>query len=165
MRKGLVALSLMTLSVGAAAGFATATYAGFVTNTRIEGATVGVSRVIYLDTGDAESSDWNKDGARFFAYVWLHDTSGEDSDGAFVDNAFMKNIGEGNRYFWAVIPTTCNRILFGRMNPAAPAPDFSPFLWNKTVDLTLQSDKDLFVVGNQKDSEGSYLGSWSMFVE
>ena len=166
MRKGIIALSIMTAGVAIAASFSAVTYAGFVTNTRIEDATVGISRVVYLDTGVADQAPyWNKDGARFFVYVWTHNNStGEDSDGAFVNDAFMKNTGTGNRYFWAVVPSDCNRIIFGRCSNSAPAPTWSDtYLWNQTADLTLQSDKDMFVIADNQDGDGKYTGNWSNY--
>ena len=108
-------------------------------------------RKIYLEP----TSDWDKDNARFAAYVWIdgqgdawYDMTDSDKDGVYE----------------CYIPIKYSKIILCRMNGSKTTNNWDN-KWNQTVDLSIPSDgKNLFTITNPwgNDSNGKKAtGSWS----
>ena len=144
MRKGLVALSLMTLSVGVAAGFATGTYAAFSSSTKID-QTIGVKRSIYLNVG---ATSWNDGSALFSAWVW-----GNEKSGFFADSdAFMQKYLGSNSIYRITLPTSVNHIIFVKHDSGASASwstlkkTESPKVAFQTINLDISTEWDTYTI-------------------
>ena len=103
------------------------------------------AKTLYLNTGG--SSLWETDGANKFAiWHWQGANSGQWSN-------WMTQV-EGS--IWKTdISDNSDMVIFCRFNTAAGNQDWS-MVWNQTDDLTLPSDKDMYVITGWNKDEGDW---------
>ena len=106
------------------------------------------TKTIYLNTGG--SSLWNQGEAVFFEHSW----GGTDSDLKLTQV-------EGDLYK-ADIPAGNTSVVFVRMPKGSEAIiwEGDGKYWNKTADLTIPADKDLYTITGWGDNDGA----WSVYV-
>ena len=102
-------------------------------------------KTIYLNT----KNSWCSDNAKFFAHVW--------GDDEYSDLEMALHVG----YVYKVyVPQNYTNIIFARMAPAATEFAWeSEYLWNKTADLTIPTDKDCYTIRGW----GADQGVWTTY--
>ena len=109
-------------------------------------------RPVFLKPNDT----WKGDNAKFVMYYW--DASSHTGYSAIMTDPD----GDGIYEAWIPNTYTYTNVIFGRLNPVQVDPVVNwDNKWNKTVDLTLPSDKNLFTITGGSDQ--SYTGSWSLY--
>ena len=102
------------------------------------------------------NANWMEADAKFVMHYW--DGSSNTGYSAIMTDP------DGDGIYEAWIPNThaYTNVIFGRLNPVQVDPVVNwDNKWNKTVDLTLPSDKNLFTITGGSDQ--SYTGEWSVY--
>lgn len=102
------------------------------------------------------NANWMEDDAKFVMYFW--DGSSHTGYSAIMTDP------DGDGIYEAWIPNThaYTNVIFGRLKPVQVDPVVNwDNKWNKTVDLTLPSDKNVFTI--ESGSGDAYTGSWSVY--
>ena len=92
----------------------------------------------------------------FFAYYW------SETNGADAMSTKMTRVSEG--HFVVAIEVTFTKIMFLRLHPDYEELNWEE-VWNRTDDLELSDEYDLYTVTARSSSTGRYIGSWSVYGE
>ena len=119
--------------------------------------TAHIHRVIYLEA----TQFGDNAGAQFGIYSWENANSSNN----WTSTAFMTDNDDcsSTHLYKGSIPCDHDRLIFLRNSNSATHPDKDNNLWNKTVDITVPSDKDFFTIASGGEGN-SYTGSWSVFA-
>ena len=160
MKRRILGILAAILVIGGTAAICGATYAGYVSSKK-EIAILGTSdqrgTSIFLSPGK-----WELDGAVFRIYAW--DATGEASP-IWLENV-AKSTDKGF-YVFELDTKVYTKIIFARMNPAASS--LSDFVnnawWNKTGDLTYNSQKTLYQITDWGGDDGICPGTWETYSD
>lgn len=111
---------------------------------------------IYLDVSGI--SWWANGNAATYYYCW--DASGTPTVGSWPGTQTTTKVGN---YYSLTVPATSQNIIINRVNPSV-LPTAEGAVWNQTVDIALQSGKNLLSLSDGKDGLGKLNNyTWSTY--
>ena len=115
---------------------------------------------VYLDAANFEDNS----GAQFAVYSWKNGSSPTDDK---LAEAFMDKVSscQYDHLYVGEMPEHHDRVIFLRNSDAASTPTKNTgdaTFWNKTVDITTETNKDLFTISSGGEGN-TYTGTWSAY--
>ena len=150
-----IALVLISSGIIFASAFG-ATYADWAVTDRAEPFGIKVSpyidkgtKNIYLDTGG--TSLWDQAGAWFDAHCWM---------GVEESADYTMTKVEGTSIYKATINANYQKLVFARVEPGKELDADWTYVWNKTEDLDIPADKEIYTITGWGSDTNVCPGQW-----
>ena len=113
-------------------------------------------QVLYLKPGVWY---WPDNNEKFAIYAW--------ADGKEAVWSNFMTLAENETDIWTgTIPADYTNVIFVRFGNASQTPSWEDNMWNKTFDLTIEEDKDMYTISGWGEYEGAACpGEWSKYGE